>query len=121
MVGARSPWFCKVCWTPVGTQDGERVNCGFRPEPPRVGSIRIELGLVCGQRGVGRERSGTVPGWSLLLDRETELARADLVAAYDVVLVVAWVAEPVSLGVLVVVSSDPKAAAVKGKSGLHVG
>jgi len=107
--------------TPVRAQDGERVNGGFRSEPPRVGSIRIELGLVCGHRGVGRERSGTVPGWSLLLGRETELARADLVAAYDVVLVVAWVAEPVRLGVLVVVSSDPKAAAVKGKSALHVG
>lgn len=52
MVGVGSAWFCEVCWAPVGTHDGERVDRGFRPEPLCVGSIRIELGLVGGQRGV---------------------------------------------------------------------
>lgn len=64
-----------------------------------------------------------VPGWPFSLDRVAELAHADLVAADDVVLIITWVAEPIAFGALVIVGSDPEAAAIKGKAmaKLHVG
>ena len=104
MTGVGTARFCQADVGSARAQNSQRVDRRLRPEPGNVCGVRVERPLPRGQRVIKCQHPRTVQRHPVLLDREPELSGADLVTADYVMLVVAGVAEPVGLGVLMVVA-----------------